>query len=370
MKKPSPSSPPRTPNTAPIREHGPLPLSLHQERLWFLDQLERGNPQFVPLRGNPQFVPLRGNPVYHLAAALDLTGPLDRAAFEDALSELLRRHQVLRTRICGVDGQPVAAIAPTRTLALPLYDLGKLPAAARRAEVRRRALAHARRPFDLERGPLLRAALLRLSEAEHVLLLSFHRLAVDAGSLEVVRRELLEALSRGQRSSLPRQVADVARRQRQWLQGEDCARQLAYWKRQLAGAPALIDLPTDRPRRAVPSYRGARRSLVLPTTLSEQETPLFTLLLAAFKVLLLRTTGQQEIVVGSAVADRGGEEDEALIGPFENPLVLRTDLSGDPEFRQLSERISAVLRTAHEHRDLPFERLVEELQPERDLSRE
>ncbi|MCP4661131.1 MAG: AMP-binding protein, partial [bacterium] len=373
MKKPSPSSPPSTPGVdapAPIREHSPLLLSLHQERLWFLDQLERGNPSFVPLRGNPAFVPLRGNPVYHLAEALDLTGPLDRAAFEDALSELLRRHEVLRTRIRAVDGRPVAAIAPTRTLALPLLDLGKLPAAARRAEVRRQALADARRPFNLERGPLLRAALLRLSEAEHVLLLSFHRLAADAGSLEVVHRELPEALTRGQCSSLPRQYADVARRQRQWLQGEDCARQLTYWKRQLAGAPAVIDLPTDRPRRAVSTYRGARRSLALGATLNERETPHLALLLAAFKVLLLRTTAQQEIVVGSPVANRRGEEDEALIGPLENPLVLRTDLTGDPEFRQLSGRISAVLRTAHEHRDLPFERLVEELQPERDLSRE
>ncbi|MCP4664659.1 MAG: AMP-binding protein, partial [bacterium] len=276
----------------------------------------------------------------------------------------LRRHEVLRTRISAVDGRPVAVIAPARRLPLPLCDLGKLPADARRAEVRRRALAHARRPFDVERGPLLRAALLRLSDIEHVLLLSFHRLVADARSLEVVHREFSEALSRKQRSSLPRQYADIARRQRQWLQGEDCARQLAWWKRRLAGAPAVIDLPTDHPRRAVPSYRGARRSLALPATRSE------ALLLAAFKVLLLRTTGQQEIVVGSPVAGRRGEEDEALIGPLENPLVLRTDLSGDPEFRRLVERISAVDRAAREHRDLPFERLVEQLQPERDLNRE
>ncbi|MCP4659548.1 MAG: non-ribosomal peptide synthetase, partial [bacterium] len=271
---------------------------MHQERLWFLDQLERGNP------------------VYHLAEALDLSGPLDRTALQDALSELLRRHEVLRTRIGAVDGRPAATSAPTRRLALPLYDLGNLPAAARQAEVRRQALAHARRPFDVERGPLLRAALLRLSDVEHVLLLSFHRLAADARSLEVFRREFLEALSRGRRWSLPSQYADVARRQRQWLQGEDCARQLAYWKRQLAGAPAVIDMPTDHPRGAVPSYRGARRSLTLSATLSKRESPLFAFLLAAFKVLLLRTTGQQEIVVGSPVANRRGQEDEALIGPL------------------------------------------------------
>ncbi|MCP4655911.1 MAG: amino acid adenylation domain-containing protein, partial [bacterium] len=347
----------------PSEQHPPR-LSIRQERLWFLDQLEPGSP------------------VFHLSEALGLCGPLDPAVLERNLHELVRRHEVLRTTVSARDGLPLPAIVPELTVGLAVQDLAALGPAVRRAEARRLAAVHARRPFDLERGPLLRAALLRLGEAEHVLLLSFHLLVADAGSLEIANREILDlyrALTAGSdvRSGLPEleiQVADVARRQRRWLETEEGARQLAYWKRQLEGVPAVLDLPVDHPRRSVPSYRGARRSLALSPQRSAAVRELsrrlgvsrFELLLAAFQVFLLRYTGQEDLVVGSPVAGRGGDGSEGLIGPFVNRLVLRGDLRGDPDFLELLERVATTVRAADENRELPFERLVEELQPERE----
>jgi len=257
-----------------------FPMSFAQQRLWFLDQLEPGSA------------------AYNIPAAIHLTGPLNMAALEQSLNEIVQRHEVLRTTFAIVEGQPVQVIAPTLTLTLPVVDPSNLPETEREAEARRLATEEARRPFDLARGPLLRTTLLRLGEEEHVLLLTMHHTVSDGWSMGVLYRELsalYEALSKGKPSPLPElpiQYADFAVWQRQWLQGGDLEAQLSYWKKQLAGFPSLLNLPTDRPRPAIQTYRGAHQSTMLPwalleslKTLSSQErATLFMTLLAAFKL--------------------------------------------------------------------------------------
>ncbi len=341
-----------------------FPVSFAQQRLWFLQQL-------VP-----------SNPFYNVPTAVLLAGPLNVAALSQTFNEIVRRHEALRTTFRMVEGQPVQVIAPSLSVPLPVVDL-QLPVAQREAEIQRLATEQFQHPFDLAQGPLLRVKLLHLGESEHVLLLTMHHIVSDGWSSGVLIRELgvlYAANACGQPSplaDLPIQYADFAQWQKEWLQGEVLETQLAYWKQQLDGATLDLDLPTDRPRPVIRTFRGARQSILLPkglseaiATLSQREgVTLFMTLLAAFQTLLYRYTGQEDILVGSPIANRNHSEIEGLIGFFVNSLVLRTDLSGNPTFRELLLRVREVALGAYAHQDLPFERLVEELQPERDLSR-
>ena len=342
----------------------PLPLSFAQQRLWFLDQLEPGSS------------------VYNIPVAFRLTGRLDTGALDQSLNEVIRRHEALRTTFSVVDDQPVQVVAPSLTLKLEIVDIRDVPEGEREVEVERLTGEEAHRSFDLGRGPLFRASLLKLGEAEHVLLLSMHHIVSDGWSMGVLYSELsqlYEAFHEGKTSSLPDlpvQYGDFAIWQRQWLQGGVLDKQLTYWKERLEGATAVLELPTDRPRPPVQTYRGGRQSFVLPKSVTEglkvlsrkEGISLFMVLLGAFQVLLYRYTGQEDIVVGSPIANRTREEVEGLIGFFVNTLVLRTDLSGDPSFRAVLKRVREVALGAYDHQDVPFEKLVDELQPERDPS--
>jgi amino acid adenylation domain-containing protein/FkbM family methyltransferase len=340
------------------------PLSFAQQRLWFLDQLE------------PE------SSAYNVSDAIRLTGRLNVAVLEQSLNEILSRHELLRTVFRAMDGQPVQLIATAPHLKLPVMDLRKLPETKREAEVQRLASEEAQRPFDLAEGPLIRAILARLGDEDHAFILIMHHIISDAWSTGVLFRELSAiygAFSNGKPSplsELPIQYADFANWQRQWLQGETLETQLAYWKKQLGGAPPVLDLPTDRPRPAVQTYRGAQHSVLLSQTLSKglkafsqyEGATLFMTLLAAFKVLLRRYTGQDDVIVATPIAGRSRAEVDGLIGFFVNTLVLRTDLAGNPSFRELLYLVRDVALGAYAHQDLPFEKLVEELQPERSLS--
>ncbi|MGD0207573.1 MAG: amino acid adenylation domain-containing protein [Verrucomicrobiota bacterium] len=349
----------------PVPRNGDPALSFAQQRLWFFDQLEPGLP------------------AYNIPAAVRLKGPLNLAALEQSLNEIVKRHESLRTTFGKVEGRPTQVIAPALTIKLPVVDLRKLPASERETEVRRWVTAEAQRPFDLSQGPLIRGTVLRLGDEEHVGLLTMHHIVSDGWSTGILVRELATlyvAFCAGGSSPLPAlpiQYADFAHWQRQWLQGEVLETQIAHWKKQLAGAPAQIDLPTDHPRPAVQTFRGAHQSLVLPKHLQEGFKALsrqegvtqFMTLLAAFKVLLYRYTSQDDLIVGTPIANRNRLETEGLIGFFVNALVLRTDLSGNPSFRELLRRVREVCLGAYGHQDLPFDRLVEELHVKRDLSR-
>ncbi len=370
---------PQPPPLVPLARNGPLPLSFAQQRLWFLDQLAPALP------------------VYSIAAAVRLAGTLQVAALARSLLALVERHETLRTTFVVLDGEPLQVVRGARAngeaaafheTPLPLIDLRGL-ASGERAEVARRlAQDEAGRPFELARGPLLRATLLRLDAAEHLLLLTMHHIIADGWSLGVLVREvaaLYQGFSLGQPVRLPElaiHYADFAQWQRAWLQGagehgtSPLQAQLTYWKRQLARLPTPA-LPTDRPRPPVQTFRGATRLLTLPTPLLDALTSLsrragvtlFMTLLAAFKTMLRYHTGADDIVVGTDVANRTRAEVEGLIGFFVNQLVLRTDLSGDPTFEALLERVRAVALAAYAHQDIPFDLLVAELAPERDPSR-
>jgi len=342
-----------------------VPLSFAQERFWFLHQLEPGDP------------------AYNRPFALRLTGPLNVTALEQTLSEILRRHETLRATFSSMDGRPVQAISPARPVTLAVTDLSRQPDPEREAQARQLAAVEAQRSFDLVQGPLVRATLLRLDSEEHLLLLVIHHIAFDGWSAKVLIRELTaiyEAFSRGSPSpmaELPIQCADFALWQRQWLQGDVFKIQLSYWQDQLAGSPPSLDLPADYPRPATQTHRGRREAATLPAsllrslkTLSQQEdVTLFMVLLAAFQVLLHRYTGKDDIVVGCPISGRTHVETEKLIGFLVNTLVLRTDLSGNPTFRELLSRVREVAMGAYAHQDLPFEKLIEELKLDRDLSR-
>ena len=269
------------------------------------------------------------------------------------------------------------------TLTLPIVDLRELPETERETEVQRLVTTEAQRPFDLAEGPLVRATVLRLGENEHVGLLTMHHIVSDGWSTGILIREmaiLYEAFCSGRPTTLPElpiQYADFAHWQRQWLEGEVLETQLTYWKKQLGGAPPLLELPTDHTRPTVQTFRGAHQSLPLPKNISaglkalsrQQGVTLFMTLLAAFKILLHSYTSQDDIIIGTPIANRNRLEIEGLIGFFVNTLVLRTDLSGDPDFRELLRRVREVCLGAYAHQDLPFERLVEELHLARNLSR-
>ena len=355
---------PVLPPVVPVERGGPLPLSFAQERLWFLDRLEPGSA------------------FYNIPAALRLGGALDLPALGAALGEIVRRHEALRTVFADVDGAPAQAVVPFGGFALAVEDLSGLGDGEREAEAGRRAAADAARPFDLATGPLFRATLLKLADDDHVLLLCMHHAVGDAWSLDVLFRELSAlygAYREGGESPLPElpvQYGDFAVWQREQLRGEALERQLAWWRERLAGAPALLELPTDRPRPAVQTYRGATERVDLPAgslaglqALARAEgATLFMTLLAAWQALLARYAGTDDVVVGSPIAGRTRREVEGLIGFFLNTLVLRTDLSGEPTFRAVLRRVREATLGAYEHQEVPFERLVEELQPERSLS--
>jgi amino acid adenylation domain-containing protein len=347
-----------------IPRHGELPLSFAQERLWFLDQLEPGGR------------------AYNLHAALDLDGPLDFAALAAALCEVVRRHEVLRTTFRSAAGRPLAVVHEPRRCALPLVDLRRLDApAGRGAEVGRRSREEARRAFDLAAGPLLRVRLLRLAEQEHVALITMHHIASDGESVQVLIREVVELYRAGAAGlssplpELPVQYLDYAAWQRSWLTGAVVERQLAYWREQLAKVPARLDLPADRARPPLVSLQGAARSLEVPAAVAaavgawsrSQGVTLMMTLLAVFEALLSRYSGQPVIAVGAPISGRQHRQTEGLIGFFVNTLVLRGDLLGAPSLRQLVGRVREAALGAHAHRDLPFERLVQELRPERSL---
>lgn len=340
-----------------------FPVSFAQQRLWFLEQL-------VP-----------DNPFYNAPTALRLTGSLNVAALSTTFNEIVYRHEALRTTFRIVAGQLVQVIAPSLSVPLPVVDIQSLSAEEREAEVQQLTTDESQRPFDLANGPLLRVQLLKLSGTEHILLLTMHHIVADGWSLGVLIRELgtlYSAFIAGQPSpltQLPIQYADFTDWQRQWLQGEVLSTQLAYWRQQLDDLP-ILNLPTDRPRPPVQSHRGATQYLQLPHRLSQeleslsqqQGVTLFITLLTAFQTLLYRYTGQEDIAVGSPIANRNRREIEGLIGFFVNTLVLRTNLSGNPTFWELLQRVREMALGAYAHQDLPFERLVEELQPQRDLS--
>jgi amino acid adenylation domain-containing protein len=347
-----------------ISREGELPLSFAQQRLWFLAQLEPDNP------------------LYNSPAAIRLKGELNIAALEQSLNEIVRRHEVLRTSFKTVEGRPVQVISSVTPLSLPVIDLSELPPAQQETKVRQLAIAHAQQPFALDTAPMLRVKLLRLSQQEHVALFVMHHIVCDGWSTDVLVRELsalYKAFSTGQPSPLPElpiQYVDFAVWQRKWLQGEVLEKQLAYWKQQLGGNLPVLQLPTVRPRESVKTSRGATKSFVIPSNLSaallalsrQEGVTLFMTLLAAFQILLQRYTNQDDIVVGTDVANRNRAEIEPLIGFFVNLLVLRTDLSGNPSFWELLKRVREVTLGAYAHQDLPFDKLVEVLQPDRQSS--
>ncbi|MEJ0096571.1 MAG: amino acid adenylation domain-containing protein [Methylocella sp.] len=335
--------------------------SFAQQRLWFLSQLEAGSA------------------FYNVPAAVRLTGKLDVEALRRTLNEIVRRHEALRTRFASVDGAPTQIIAAALELALPLTDLSELPAVEAEGRARQSAQDEARTPFDLEHGPLIRAQLIRLGDREHIALLTMHHIVSDGWSIGVLIKEIVAlyaAYSQGRPSPLPElliQYADYAHWQRQWLQGAALEGQLGYWKEQLADAPTLLALPTDRPRPAVASYRGDQLPIAIAPAMHHKlralarssGTSLFMLLQAGFAILLGKLGAGDDIAIGSPIAGRTDSALNDLIGFFVNTLVLRTNLSGDPSVHDLLARVRETCLSAYANQDLPFERLVEILNPAR-----
>ncbi|HEY4564840.1 MAG TPA: condensation domain-containing protein, partial [Thermoanaerobaculia bacterium] len=358
------AEPQRIPRQARDRET--YPLSFAQQRLWFLNNFEPESPE------------------YNIPQAFRIEGDLDPEVMQRALREVARRHEALRTTFRSIEGEPAQVIAQVVDMEVPFTDARARvsePADAW-AEALRLAAADAREPFDLTLGPLMRARLYRTGEREHLLYYNVHHIAYDGWSIGVFARELAaiyDAFAAGLPSPLPElpvQYLDFALWQRQWLSGETLETQLAYWRRQLASVPPL-ELATDRPRPAVRTHNGAAVPLVLDEALQRdlrafaqrEESTLFIVLMAAFKALLHHWTTQEDVSVGTLIANRRLPEVEAMIGFFANSLVLRGDLSGDPTFRELLRREREASLDAYAHQDLPFEKLVEELNPPRDMAR-
>ena len=339
-------------------------LSFAQQRLWFLDQL-------VP-----------GSPLYHMPVAIRLSGKLNVLALHHSFNQVIGRHEALRTTFPFIGGRPVQMIQPPSPVELHCIDVSSISGAGQDSLVAQLTRTEFQRPFDLSVGPLLRVKLLKLQEHEHILLLTMHHIVSDGWSMGVLVRELTHfyrSICTGISADLhelPIQYADFSQWQRDWLQGDTLANQLDYWKHQLDDSAAPLSLSTLRPRPPVQTHRGSRETMLLPVDLvaslkgacQGEGVTLFMTLLAAFQVLLSRYSGQTRISVGSPIANRTRGEVEPLIGFFVNTLVLRTDLSGDPDFRELLRRVRNVCLGAYAHQDLPFERLVEVLQPERDLA--
>ncbi|MEE8585765.1 MAG: amino acid adenylation domain-containing protein, partial [Acidobacteriota bacterium] len=353
------------PPLKPLARRADLPLSFAQQRLWFLDQMRLESS------------------LYNIPGAFRLKGRLELPALEAALNEIYRRHEALRTCFPAVEGKPVQVIrAFEGQLTLHRMDLDACPEAQREGELMRLAREEARRPFELAHGPLVRVLLIRLGNEDHALLATMHHIVSDGWSMEVLAKEwtaLYQAYASNLPSPLPElpiQYADFACWQRQWLSGAVLEKQLRYWKDRLGDAPDLLELPTDRPRPARPTYRGGRFTFSWPAELLKklkalsrsQDATLYMTILAAFQTLLCRYSGQEDVSVGTPIANRSRAETEGLIGLFVNTLVLRTDLCGEPNFRELLQRVRKVALEAHTHQDIPFEQVVEALQPERSLS--
>lgn len=346
----------RVPLLQPADRTAALPLSFAQERLWFLDR-------FMPQ-----------SPFYNIALILRLEGPLNVAVLQQSLDTIVARHEALRTTFDATDGQPQQIIHDQINIPLSILDLSELPEALLQECVSR--------PFDLTRGPLLYITLLRLNQTNHVLVLTMHHIISDGWSIELLSKELTElygAFCAGKPSPLlplPLQYPDFAVWQRAWLDSAQLDHHIAYWRNQLVDAPTALELPTDRPRPPLQTFNGATFNFTMPTTLThqvkalaqEEDATLFIILLAAFQVLLARYSGQNDIVVGSPIANRDRSEVEALIGFFVNTLVLRSRCSGG-SFRKLLWQVRETALDAYAHQNLPFEKIVEELQPTRDMSR-
>ena len=354
-----------------VRTIAPLPagatpqLSFAQERLWFLDQL------------NPD------SAVYNVPLAVKLSNPINAEALERSVNEIVRRHNVLRTTFATIDGQPVPNERADLYVPLQIHDLTSQPEAEREASAHAILNNEAETPFDLTCGPLIRATLVKLAEDQHIFLVVMHHIVSDGWSLVLFFQELstvYDAFSRGEASPLPElavQFADYAAWQRQWLQGETLQTQLNYWKQQLGGELPVLELPADRPRPAMQTFNGAREWLVLPEHLTQsvlalsrrEGVTLFITLLAVFKVILYRYTGDEDVIVGSPIANRPQTETESIIGFFLNNLALRSDLSGEPSFREVLARVRKTALEAYANQDVPFEKLIDAVRPERDLSR-
>jgi hypothetical protein len=351
-----------------LREKGrrmqSFPLSFAQERLWFLDQL-------VP-----------GSHLYNLPKAVQLTGPLNIGALEQAISEISRRHEILRTTYSLAGGRTIQVIGPQAPVCLPVAGLEDLPEASRAPVAGRLGKQESQRPFDLGKGPVLRGTLLRVGMDNHILLVTLHHIAGDGLSLSILVLELAllyQSYSRGEPSSLEElaiQYADFAVWQRERMKGDILETHMAYWKRQFARPVPRLLLPTDHPRLPVQTHRGDTKFFHIPATIArslsavgrQKGATLFMTLLAAFKTLLYRYSGQDDIIVGSPISNRHRVETERLIGCLINTLALRTDMSGHPTFNELLGRVRETTRGAYAHQDLPFDKLVQELQPERRLS--
>jgi amino acid adenylation domain-containing protein len=349
----------------PASRNGHIPLSFAQQRLWIFDQLELDRS------------------VYNIPAAYRLRGHLDVKALEQSLNEITRRHEILRTTFTDVDGEPIQIIMPAMTLSLPVLDFRAHAMADGERNFQRLATREAQQPFDLAAGPLWRTHLVRLGDEEYILLVVMHHIISDGWSMALFIQEiasLYEAFSAGRPSplsELPLQYADYAIWQREWLRGEVLDAQLGYWKQRLGNELPVLELPTDRPRPPVQTFRGTHQTMTLSRRVAEKlkrlgqrhSATLFMTVLAAFKLLLYRYTGQDDVLVGTPIANRNRGETEKLLGFFGNTLVLRTDLSGEPSFLELLARIREVALEAYAHQDLPFEKLLDELQPKRDMSR-
>jgi amino acid adenylation domain-containing protein len=355
----------KTPPIERVARNRDLPLSFSQERLWFLDKMEPGNP------------------AYNIPSSLRLKGELDISALARSFSEVIRRHEILRTTfVINSGGRPVQIIKPARTIALEPLDLSQLPASQKEAYAHNLTIEEFNRPFDLEQGPVFRVKLLRIGEQEHILLMTMHHIVSDRWSTRILAQELVSFYKYYSTSSgelpadLPIQYVDYAAWQRKWLQAEVLESQLNYWKKQLDINSPRLALPVDHLRPTVQTYRGASHSLILARAefdsikeLGRREgATLFMTLLAAFNTLLHRYTRQNDIYVGTAIANRPRKETEGLIGLFVNTLVLRTDLSGNPSFLEVLRRTREVAEEAYANQDIPFEKIIEELQPNRDLS--
>jgi len=339
----------------------PLRVSFAEQRLWFLDQLEPGRS------------------FSNIPAGVRLLGRLDSDALKRSIDEVINRHENLRTTFGTDGGRPTRVVAPAMSLSIPMVDLTDLPEPKREAWAAGFAAREASLPFDLASGPLVRIRLLRMGADDHVMLLVMHHIISDGWSVGVLINEMAaiyKAISLGEPFALPElliQYADFASWQQEWFSNGTLERDLSYWKDNLTSAPASLELPTDRPRPAIPSYRGATRSFLLPATICDdlktvcrgESVTLFMALLAAFQTLLHRYTGQDDISVGSPVAGRNRPETEALIGCFVNTLVMRTDLRGNPSLRELLRRVRETALGAYTHQEAPFERIVEELRPQR-----
>jgi amino acid adenylation domain-containing protein len=355
----SPSDP-----IAPIERQGDLPVSFAQARQWFFDRLEGANA------------------TYNIPVALQLFGTLKVSALEMAVTEIIRRHEVLRTHFELVNDAPIQVISSNISIDIPVIDLQQLLEPEQSARVKQLAIDESQEHFDLAVAPLVRVKLLQLLATSHVLLITMHHIISDGWSMGVFINELSElyiAFCAGTPSPLPGltiQYADFACWQKQWLTGDILARQIDYWKQLLIGAPPLLELPTDRPRPSTQTYTGSFVKFILEQELSEQltslsqqsGTTLFMTILAAFTILLARYSGQDDIVIGSPIANRHRSEIEPLIGFFVNTLVFRTKVQENPTFLELLELVKQMTLDAQEHQDLPFEKLVEELQPARSLS--